>query len=790
MVFYYEQLKSLVDLEGYDVHDIVDRLTFAGFEVEELRRAGDASRLISGRILTVVDHPDSDHLHVLNVDLGPVEGTRQIVCGAPNVRVGMHVAVALPGCVLPVKGTTIASGTIRGVLSDGMCCSLEELGVPASGLSGSEATGITDLGDDYPVGDTELLQHLGLDSWILDINVLPNRPDCLCYLGIAREIAALTGARFIGVDEAVFARVPVLRKASIKTKACSVLGILSCDLGRRVNNEEYRRIQRVLQLSGHRPISPVVDLGNYVMLLTGQPFHIYDADLSKTNKYVARDDIEGEIAALDGSTYSIQKGDICIADSRGEPLCIAGIIGGASSEDSESTRRIDVEIASFHHASIRHTSARLGVATASSNLFGKEVNPRACYEAAEVFAAEMKKLFPGSSVRSVSWAGRVPSDPPAFSFSTKKLNARLGSSYTQEEVDAVLKAYHIEKVGRGKVRGPAWRTDLLQQADVDEEVFRFYPADRIPLTYDGIPASTGGLTEDQRRVREVRDVLSGLGISEIVSFTLVSREMADSVRVFDDSEPYRVLNPLTKDREMVRIDLVPSMLQILDRNASRKRGDLSLYEISDVDSPKCGRRTLLCIGLLGKRYDQDLLGSREQDYYDLKGAVESVMTALGIAQGRRSIERSRNPWFHPGKSADIRVDKKLVATLGELHPAKFERPYLIAEVDLSALLAVRSSRLKQAPLSTSPSVRRDLSLELDGEVSFSDIERRIRKSSSLVREVDLFDSYDRGGERTLGVSLLLQHEGRTLVDSEVEEAVRGIVEDLTRSVPVKLRGSI
>ncbi len=787
MVFSLNLLSELVDLEGISAQALIERLTFAGFEVEDHRPASQASKLISGRILACENHPDSDHLHVLKVDCGPELGVRQIVCGAPNARADMSVIVALPGCELPALGKTIQAGVIRGVESNGMCCALNELGVPAEYLPPCEVKGIHDLGD-YPAGDTEILKHLGYEDVLIDINVLPNRPDCLSYLGIAREIAALMGRKFLGAQRADLSNLSDSIRAINNTDDCAKLDILTADLGSRVDRTELARIDRYLELSGHRPISPIVDLGNYVMLLTGQPFHIYDMDRAHTDTFAASEGHTGEFSALDGKSYTIQPTDLTIDGSDGQPLCLAGILGGESSKDDASTRRIAVEAASFYHATIRHTSARLGVSSASSILFGKGVNPRMCRYATEVFVAELKRLFPDSELRSFSDDGKGVKDNQPFTFSTERLNHRLGTSYTEAEVDAVLKALGIARVGDEKVVGPFWRTDLNQQADIDEEVFRFYPADRVPLTYEGLPLTRGGLTETQRQVNEIRHTLEGFGLDEIISFTLESQAMSESVRCFDSAKAYRVLNPLTKDHEFVRIDLVPSMVSILERNAARQQDDLGLYEISATDSPN-GRRELLCVGLLGAKLDQDRKGSRPWDFFDLKGIFEAVIRDLGIAESRLRLVRSTNPAFHPGMSADVLLGKQVICTFGELTPATFERPYLILEADLSALLAVRSGRTKQQPFGVHPTVRRDLSFDILGEASYAEIVKRARTGSKLLKDVELFDRYSdkRSGAESIGISLTFSADDRTLRNEEVEQAVTAVVTAITAKLPLKLR---
>lgn len=786
MIFSIEILKRFVDLEGITPAELIQRLTFAGFEVEDHHPISQASAVISGRILECVPHPDSDHLHVLKVDLGPEEGIRQIVCGAPNAKEGMNVIVALPGCELKALGKVIEAGKVRGIESDGMCCALDELGIPAAVLPESEVKGIHDLGPDYPVGDREVLTHIGYGGEALDINVLPNRPDCLSYLGIAREIAALCGRKFLPVNRDDLSALPASVSAINKTEAAAKFSILTAELGP-VDRGFAASLARDLQVSGVRSVSPLVDLGNFVMLVTGQPFQIYDLDRVQGHSFTVTDTYRGDFVTFDGRKLQLQPGDLVVLDEQGTPLCLAGIAAGESTACTANTARIAVEAASFYHASIRRTSARLGLSSASSLLFGKGVNPREVLAAQSIFAHFLRRLFPAAKLLSFAEDGKaVPQNKP-FPFSIERLNHRLGTSYSAEEVNRVLQAYEITDCGHGQVVGPAYRTDLNQQADVDEEVFRFYPASRVPLSYAGMPQTVGGLTESQRQVAQIRQTLEGFSLSEIISFTLESESMSQSVRVFDRSPAYRVLNPLTKDHEMVRIDLVPSMVSILERNAARRHNDLSFYEISATDSP-LGRRQLLCIGLLGQRHDQDLKGSRPWDFFDLKGMFEALLTTLGISENRVRLVRSVNPAFHPGMSADVLLGKQVVATFGELNPGSFARPYLILEADLSALLGIRTGRVHQVPFGSHPSVRRDLSFDLLGEVSFADLVKRARTGSKLLTKIELFDSYtDKAGHRSIGVALTFSADDYTLKDEEIDQALNAVALAISTKLPLKLR---
>lgn len=790
MLFSYNLLNEFVDLKEWPSEKLIQRLTFSGFEVEESHPATQATKVISGFVQECVSHPDSNHLHCLKVDLGPKYGIAKIVCGAPNVRQGEKVIVALPGCKLDAIQEVIKPGVIRGQESNGMCCSLIEVGLDKNVLPEEEKNGITLLPKDFPIGDEEVLDHIGLKDTIIDISVLPNRPDCLCYYGMAREIAALTGAPLKPLGLMKLSNLPDKIKVSSVTADCPKIDLLSASLNPSSMDSAFAdKIKKYLWLSGLPSNSPLVDLGNFMMLLTGNPFHIYDADKAHATSLTATSAFEGDFKALDGKTYALKKNDIVIVNQDHTPLALAGILGGEASKDSDSTATILVEAASFHHSTIRHTSARLGVSSSSSILFGKGVNPNLVDFSLQAFAFYLSRLYPQAKLESFSSFTGDVKKPQPFSLSLERLNHRLGTDYSQAELQTVLKAYDIQKVGEGKVIGPLWRTDLNEQADVDEEVFRFYPATRVPLSYSGLPLTCGGLSLIQQAEKNIRELLLGYGLSEILTFTLVNEKQADQVRCFYQGEGYKITNPLTKDHEYVRVDLIPSMIETLDRNNAHSYSDLALFEIGSVDTPK-GNIQLLSIGFSGLKEDQELYGAKPYDFYDLKAIADGILSILGIASSRVKLVRSTNPKFHPGKSADLFVGKEKVATFGALHPQYFKEEYLVGEFNLDALLKVRTGNTKFTPFNQYPIVRRDLSFDLLGEVNFADLVAKVKRSSKgLLKDVQLFDHYEnpKTNKKSLGIALFIGSDDHTLKEEEINGEMNAITMLLTSSYPLALR---
>lgn len=789
MLFSYKCLGSLVDLRSISVEELSSRLTFSGFEVEGISKMAEASKLTIGQVLTCVPHPDSNHLHVLTVDCGKF-GIKNIVCGAPNVRVGLKVIVALEGCELPFLHETIKKGAIRGVASEGMCCSLLELGVSKENLSENSPSlnGIEELDDDALVGEDNVLEYLGLNDTVLDINVLPNRPDCLSYIGMAREIASLTGREISYIptlDSSSYSDNIAVRSKTINCPRIDML--LINDIKPKAETPLY--IRRVLQANNIRSISPIVDLGNYVMLLTGQPLNMYDADKNTSGEYTVMDDYEGEFTAFDGKKLDLIKGDIVIADNE-DILCLGGIEAGKKACVDETTKDVMVEFATFYHSSIRHTCSRLGLSSPSSILFGKGRNPRMIKEAVAVTISLLGEFFDSYKVVSYSFFDRSIKENKPFKFSYEALNKRLGTSYTEAEINDVLKAYRIKKLDENTLLAPLDRVDLLEQCDIDEEVFRYYPANRVKPTFEHFPITTGGLNREQKITRALRELFVNKGLNEILSFTLISEKEEDSINVFKDNDYYRLVNPMTKDHEIVRTDLLPSMISTLRYNIAHQNKDLALFEISPIET-KNAHKTYLSFGLAGTTSLCDDYKSRPFDFFDLKGLIEAVFEKLGINSGRYRLAYSKNCKFHPNCSADIFFGKDLVGTFGKLHPSFVKEDFIVGELDLSYLLNLKGGKTKFVPFSSYPTVRRDLSFKMNDKVDYQTLKKCIMKvRDSYVKDVLFFDDFKdkESGEHYLGLSLILGKEDGTLKDAEIQSAISNVVNAVKKELSLTLRG--
>ena len=783
MLASYNLLNEFVDLSDITPEELADRLTFSGFEVEGVEKLAYADKLVIGHVLTCEPHPDSDHLHVLKVDCGQ-EGVLDIVCGAPNVCKDARVIVALVGCNLPALGETIKAGVIRGCVSNGMCCSLVELGVDKSVLDESETKGIHLLPEDAPVGERNVLKYLGLDDTVYDINVLANRPDCLSIIGLAREIACLLNRPMRELDKIDFKSKETDFDIEIKSEHCDEFEFV--EVKNIENKKTPSKIVSYLNACGIRSVSLLVDIGNFAMLLTGQPFHMYDLDKVEGRKLVIEEGKNCELLALDGNKYQATENDIVISDSV-KPVCLAGVMGLKNVEVDSNTTRIGIEAAHFYHATIRHTTKRLGLASDSSALFIKGTNPYTVDESINTLLVILNRVFGNEEIVGYKEVNKVAPLNPKFDFSVAKLNHRLGSDFTDEEVYGLIDRLGL-KHDETSVYTSKYRLDLVEQCDIEEEVFRYNDPSRCHKTIDNLPQTLGSYTENQLKLLKIRRELVALGYSQIQSYTLLSEKLDRSFRVFDDNESYRIKNPMTNDHEFVRSDILSSMISTINYNLDRKNDDLAFFEISTVERPE-GNKVYLSLGLANLVHTRGLLETHKADFYDLKGAIVSVLNLLGLDSRRYSLVRTKNENFHLGRAADILIGRNKVGTFGEVHPKYKMGNVIVGELDMTTLLAQRCSKLKCAPLSSLQPLRRDLAFNLiDTSISAESIIKEIKHAGGKdVAKVEVFDEYIKDDNRSLAFSITLKREGKSFTDVEINSLLNNIVLNVTKKLNVELK---
>lgn len=789
------EIKKYVNLDGLTAEEIANGLTFAGIEVEEVTSLASGTNLVIGHILECEPHPDSDHLHVLKVDLG--DEVKQIVCGAPNARKGLKVIVSKIGAKLP--GGEIKPSTIRGVPSEGMCCSLLELGVDPKYLSEKQTKGIEELPEDAPVGESNVLGYLGLDDEILNIKVLANRPDLLSLYNVAKEIGAIFSRKVEIPEYSVKDNFKTNLVVGSKTDRCTQFS------GREIDNivikESPKFMQEALRSMGVRSINNIVDIGNYVMLLTGQPLHMYDKDKLPKNELIAKDDLKVDFVALDEKTYGIIPNDIVIT-SDNKAMCLGGVMGSLECAVDNNTKNIYIEAASFDGASIRHTSSRLGLVSESSSRFVKGTNHFQAEEVINFASYLIKEYCDGEKFSNIVTYQSEEKPNQRLICSVKRINNRLGTEFTKEQMHDVLVRLHfgVKEINSDEfeVSVPTFRLDITCEADISEEVIRLLGFSNVKSVLPTLDVRVGGLTLRQARLRKIRESLLNKGLDECLTYSLLSKENSTKFNLLHDEEHYVLLNPLTDEREVFRTHILYSLLEAASYNVNRQNKDLALFETSNMISLS-SRSEHLAVVLVGNELSRDLMRKEPYDFYHMKGIVENIFELLGIEPSRYRFDRysSTKEELHPGKSATIVFQNKVIGVFGELHPnAKkefgFAKSSAVAlEMNLEQLLEAKVSIAKMTQISKFPTVNRDLALLVNKDIASSDIVKLIKKNGNgLVKDAKIFDVYEGenlfNGTKSVAISITLGKEG-TLTEKEITDTLDKIKFELAKAFNAELR---
>ncbi|MCS7275966.1 MAG: phenylalanine--tRNA ligase subunit beta [Dehalococcoidia bacterium] len=792
-------LSEYVDIT-LPVEELARRLTDAGLEVADVVRTGDWQNVFVGQVVELRPHPNADRLVLATVDLG---GERQtVVCGAPNVAVGQKVAFAKEGAVLidprSHQPAPLRRAVIRGVESAGMICSELELGLS------EDHSGIMVLPDDAPLG-IPLSSYLG--ETVLELEIRPNRPDALSVLGIAREVAALSGAqvREPPLDYEAHGP-PVRRLASVQVEAPDLCPryVAAVVTGVRIGPSPSW-MQRRLEAAGLRPINNVVDITNYVMLEMGQPLHAFDLHKLEGSSIVVRRAREGEtLTLLDGSEARLRPDMLVIADAR-RPVAVAGVMGGANSEVDEGTTAVLLESATFFGPSVRRTAQALKLRTEASLRFEKGLSPLLPIYAARRAVRLMVELCGGKAARGIIDIFPQRHRPSPVHLTAQRLRTVLGMDVPREEVERALSALGF-RVGWRRpatyvVTPPYWRTDVRIADDVAEEVARVVGYDRIPSVLRA-PSLPPAEREPLRELRErLRDALAQAGMQEVITYPLSDRETlarALSPEEMESHPPLRLANPMSRELEFLRTTLRAGLLRALARNQRSRPGLVALFEVGRVFLPRpddLPREVEMAAGVVaGPRPDRwGLPRGEPADFFDAKGMLETALASLGI---EAQFVPAEHAVFLPGSTAAVVVGGQQVGLLGQVHPEvarafEVEGDAYLFELDLERLLPhVPGGRLYR-PISRFPPVREDLAVVVDAEVPAGAV-RSVIESSPLVVRAELFDVYTGPpvpeGKKSLAFAVTYQALDRTPSDEEVARERRRIVAQLERELGASLRG--
>ncbi|HWP01223.1 MAG TPA: phenylalanine--tRNA ligase subunit beta [Methylococcus sp.] len=774
-----------------DTAGLVHQLTMAGLEVDAVEPvAASFSGVVVARVVDTKPHPEADRLQVCRVDAGRSEPL-QIVCGAANVRVGMLVPLALEGAVLP--GPLVIQRTrLRGVESWGMLCSARELGLEES------SSGLLELPSEAPLG-CDIREYLQLEDRALEIDLTPNRADCLSVEGIAREVALLNRLPFQGLE------VPEQPVESGRHKSIRMEAPEACPryLGRVIAGVDARAptpiwMKERLRRSGLRSLGAVIDVTNYVLLELGQPLHAFD--LAKlTGEIRVRWGRAGEtLALLNGEEIALTPDVLVIADDRG-PLALAGVMGGDASAVRETTTDIFLESAFFAPAAILGKARRFGLATESSHRFERGVDPELPRRALQRATALIREITGGSAgpVTEVSEAERLPVRA-AIRLRARRLDQVLGFAVDRDSVTDIL-----TRLGMGVVPDPegwtvvppSFRFDIGLEADLIEEVGRIHGYERIPRRRSVFsiamqPASESVLTTDR-----VRDLLADRGYQEVITYSFVDPELQR--RIDPDSIPLALKNPISSEQSVMRTSLWVGLIEVARKNLNRQQDRLRIFETGLRFLPGqngLGQRPALAGLALGPAFDEQWgERSRPVDFFDVKGDLEALLALTGCDSFR--FESGMRPALHPGQTAVIGIEGETVGWLGMLHPELerwlgFEQAVFLFELDLDRIERRRLPRF--TPLSRFPQVRRDLALVVDHAVPAAALLAAVAETGgALVRDVVLFDVYRGAGvepeKKSVALGVVLQDARETLTDSRVEAVIEAIVERLTTEFGAKLR---
>ena len=784
-----------VDLHDIAPEEIAKRLTFAGIEVEGIERLAVGTNLVTAHVLDARLMEHSDHLSICQVDMGPKFGSAQIVCGAPNVKTGQTVIVARPGAVL--AEVKISKSVIRGYESNGMICSLLELGVDKKFLSQASIDGIEELPNDTPIGREDVLALLGLDDTILNLKLLANRPDALAVYNIARELATL-------FDRPVKSWQVSLPKGNkpdfivnVQTSKCPQFSIRTVTGIGTGHTPSY--IEHALVAMGMRPISPLVDISNYVMLLTGQPLHIYDLERLEEKKLTIVDGIKHAFFALDDNEYQTEASDIAIFSGQ-TIACLAGVMGSNKTGVTSTTKNIAIEAANFHGATIRQTSIRLNLPSESSQRFIKGINPHQAEQVLDLTIHLIGEILGHDGYSATIAHDVIDHALKQIPFTYEAINARLGTRFTHAQINQTLGKVGIQVKNNEPIAIiPAHRIDIEGVSDLSEEVIRILGFEHIDVKLPPLTALHAGLSSKQVKVNTLRRFLRDRGLDEVVSYTLLHQREVEKFRLLNQDEVYKLNNPMTDEREYVRGGLLYSLLKVANYNVARQNKNLAMFEISSIET-KATRSNYLGAILVGQRYRRGRLDAKPYDFYDAKGLIESLMHILGIDEGRYRFDALNNheQQLHPGQSAAIIIDNKIIGVLGTLSPlayAEFDfkkAPVVLLELDLGYLLNVRVSGLKMSPLSKYPTVSRDLAIIVDNKIDANSLIRIIRKTSKeLIRSVEIFDVYTgqhiEPEKKSIALSIELGSDKKTLTEAECSEAIEKIKIALAQSFSASFR---
>ena len=776
-------LKDYIDLDDdLNVKKIAEDMTSVGNEYDSAEKLVPATNLVIGEIIECEPHPDSDHLHLCKVNIGTE--ILNIVCGAPNARKGIKVIVAQVGAELPE--ITIKKGNIRGQESNGMLCALYEIGVDKKFLSEADKNGICELPENAPIGENPA-KFLKLDDNVIDFELTANRGDLLSILGMAYEVGAIYDKEVKEPDLAhneVGEDVNKKFNVKVETDNCTLfLAKMAKDVKIK---ESPDFIKNRLIACGIRPINNVVDISNYVMLELGQPLHFYDYDRLGNTILVRMAKKDEPLKTLDGQDRKLSEEDIVITDGK-EPVGLAGVMGGLTTEVEEDTTNVVIEAAIFDNVKVRKTSNKI-LRSEASNRFEKGLDPARTYMAIERACKLLEEYADAKIAPGTVKYDKTLNQEKQIEIKYQFINDVLGADILKEDILDTFRRLKFKTKDLGDsalVTVPTRRIDISIKEDLVEEVGRIYGVDNIQGKLPVVPMKMG---HTDKTIREIRHKLCDLGLNETLTYILINDKDVHKY-TYDEFEELKLLDPITEDRNTLRYSMIPSLYKIYEYNKARENKDVCLFEIGKgfwKKGEQYGEDQKVCVLMTGKYYNK--IGYNQMiNFFDIKGVAEELLDFLGYS-GRYSFVNPKNmpTEFHPGQTAEISVNNDIVGILGRIHPSIEQEDVFVMEINLDKLLNKKVGKMKFKEISKFPSIKKDLSIVVNKDIPSKDIELRIKKKAGkLLQDINVYDLYEGknilANMKSLTYSLTFGDPNRTLLDEEINTIMDNIISDLEKN---------
>ena len=791
-------LKQYIDLDGIEINEMENSLTMIGQEVEKIEIAGsNLENVVTAKIIEKEMHPDSDHLTVCKVDNG--KEILQIVCGASNHKAGDKVVLAQIGAKLS-EDFVIKKGKIRGKESCGMLCSEAELGI------GSDKDGIIILPEDAPIG-VPFKDYLGINDTVFELEITPNRPDCLSHIGIARELSAYYG------KELKYPETEIKSEISEKTSDNVKVSIEDSNLSRRyvtrilknvTVKESPKWLKERIEAVGLRSINNIVDVSNFILMEMNHPNHVFDLDKIEGNEIKVKSAVKGDkLVTLDEQERELEDGDIVICDSK-KILALGGVMGGLDSEVTDNTKNILLEVAQFNPQNVRKTSRRLTLSSDSSYRFERGIDVEDSIKVINRLANLIQEVAGGEILNGYVDVYPVPHENKVAELNFERLNRFVGKVIPREKVIEILRNLEIDVKDNGEtltLTAPSYRGDLELEQDYFEEIIRMYGFDNIENILPRVDINKNSTLDTTKLTDRVKTICASVGLKEVINYSFIPKDALQKLKFTGVSEDklIDISNPITEDFVTMRPTLLYSLIKNAKDNMNRNVSNIRFFEVSRTfeKAEELAKEDIKVGIILAGENDKTLWNPKpvHYDFYDLKGIVEEIFSKLKFQSF--SIKRSVQTEFHPGRSADVFVGKEYIGSFGEIHPDVLEnfglnkKTVLVAEFNIELIKKYINKPFVYQGIVKYPAVPRDLALVMNENILVGDVLKTIEKIDKKVEKVELFDIYQgigvEPGKKSVAISILLRDDSKTLEEKEINDIIDKILAKMKKDYMAELR---